>query len=128
VQEGEGGGGDLVHGLHVSRRGREGGREGGRGKYGLAVEMRHVIVRKPPANTLSPSLPPSISSSLSYRLGWTWVGIGLFVLAIAGMLHKGFPEMYKNKLKEKLVVTTLAQVSLKEGGREGGREGGGCLS
>jgi len=65
--------------------------------------MRHVIVRKAPANTLSPSLPPSISFSLSNRLGWTWVGIGLFVLAIAGMLHKGFPEMYKNKLKEKLV-------------------------
>ncbi|EWM28404.1 cd36-like class b scavenger receptor [Nannochloropsis gaditana] len=44
-----------------------------------------------------------------YTLGLTWMGIGLVVLAVAGILHKAFPELYKRKLRDKLVVTSMAQ-------------------
>ncbi|TFJ87433.1 hypothetical protein NSK_001764 [Nannochloropsis salina CCMP1776] len=44
-----------------------------------------------------------------YTLGLTWMGIGLVVLAVAGILYKAFPELYKRKLRDKLVVTSMAQ-------------------
>jgi len=49
------------------------------------------------------------------------MGIGLVVLAVAGILHKAFPELYKRKLRDKLVVTSMAQVGRAERrGRTGG--------
>jgi hypothetical protein len=50
------------------------------------------------------------------------MGIGLVVLAVAGILYKAFPELYKRKLRDKLVVTSMAQVGRAE---RRGRTGGG---